>query len=104
MKDLGFLPETLEAIAKFINSIGYSFTKEGVSWVATLISENDHLVHAQLHSNTIYYLEEMILRVSKEYSNDVKKDSILRGKILIIVNFLISRGSTIGFLVREEFF
>lgn len=46
----------------------------------------------------------MILRVSKEYLNDVKKDSILRGKILIIVNFLISRGSTIGFLVREEFF
>lgn len=104
VKDLGFLAETLEAVAKFINSIGHSFTKEGVSWVATLISENDHLVHAQLHSNTIYYLEEMILRVSKEHLNDVKKDSVLRGKILIIVNFLISRGSTIGFLIREEFF
>lgn len=104
VKDIGFLPVTLESIARFIGSIGYSFTKEGVSWVAALISENDYLVYAQLHSNTIYYLEEMILKVSKEYLNDVKKDSILRGKILIIVNFLISRGSTIGFLVREEFF
>ncbi|MTD38598.1 hypothetical protein GIX45_08150 [Erwinia sp. CPCC 100877] len=104
VKDIGFLPATLESIARFIGSIGYSFTKEGVSWVAALISENDYLVHAQLHSNTIYYLEEMILRVSKEYLNDVKKDFILRGKILIIVNFLISRGSTIGFLLREEFF
>lgn len=104
VKDLGFLPVTLEAIARFANSIGYSFTKEGVTWISTLISENGYLVHSQLHSNTIYYLEEMVLRFSKEYANDARKNTTFRENLLTILNFLVSRGSTIGFLTREELF
>ncbi len=61
-------------------------------------------MHAQLHSNTVYYLEEMLLRFTKEYINNSRKNISFRESLLIILNFLISRGSTIGFLIREEFF
>lgn len=104
VNDLGFLPITLYSISRFINTIGYSYVLEGLKWISKLISENDHLVHCRLQINTMYYLEEIALRVSREYKNQIKKNPFFRDHLLCMLNFLVLRGSTAGFFIREELF
>ncbi|WP_291291344.1 hypothetical protein, partial [Enterococcus sp.] len=102
--DLGFLPETLFSIAGFINTIGHPFIKEGVEWISKIISENNKLTASQLPTNTEYYLEEIVLSFSSEYEEEARKVDHFRNHLLRILNFLVSRGSTVGFLIREELF
>lgn len=104
VRDLGFLPITLYSISRLINSVGYSYIKEGIRWISRIISNNDHLVHSKLQINTIYYLEEIVLRFSKEHGDSVKKIPSFRDDLLCILNFLVSQGSTVGFFIREEFY
>lgn len=104
VKDIGFLPITLYSISRFINSVGYSFVLEGLKWISKIISENDHLVNCRLQTNTLFYLEELVIRISVEFKDQVKRNPTLRKDLLCVLNFLVLRGSTIGFFIREEFF
>lgn len=104
VKDLGFLPVMLFSMGRFLNSVGSSFIKEGIGWLSILVSANPHLIDSKLKGDTVYYIEEVVIRVSRECFKEAKKDIQYRQNLLIILNFLVSRGSTIGFIIREDLF
>ena len=103
-KEIGYMPETLYSIARFLCTIGSDFIVEGTSWLATIIEQNPHLSASELMTDTIYYLEDILINLVATNENDVRKKDVLRKDVLCTLNYLVEKGSTVGFLIREELF
>ncbi|MCL2610610.1 MAG: hypothetical protein FWE02_02920 [Defluviitaleaceae bacterium] len=103
-KSLGNMPAILYSLARFLNTIGSPYILEGFSWINTVISENPHLENSPLPTNTIHYLEEILLELVITYRSNVVQEKNLRNEVLTVSNYLVGRGSTVGFLIREELF
>ena len=100
---LGFNPTIIFAISKMLNTSGKGiFENEGVTWLSGIISNNPNLSEASLHTNTIYYLEEYILSYVKKMNFSFRTNTDAKKKAMIILDYLVSKGSTLGFLLREE--
>lgn len=97
--DLGHLPEVFDAVSKFLNEIGFVFINDGISWICTLISKNSR---SKLEKNTIYYVEKLVRQHVYLNRSKVKQDVKTKQKTLIILNFLIDRGSVNAYLLRED--
>ncbi|MDR0461334.1 MAG: hypothetical protein LBH62_07935 [Nitrososphaerota archaeon] len=101
-EEIGYVPVTLYAFSRFLCTIGSNYTIEGISWLSTLIVKNENLPVSELPTNTIQYIENMLMDFVTKYENDIRKKEPLRKKVLIILNYLVERGSTVGFLIREK--
>lgn len=99
VNDIGHLPAVFDAIAQFLNEIGSVFLNEGIFWISDLVSKNDQ---NKLEKNTIYYVEKLVRRYVYLNRTKVKQDIKIKQKILIILNFLIERGSVNAYLLRED--
>jgi hypothetical protein len=100
--DFGSNPAVLYAISKFINEIGYNFLHEGIYWISDMFTNHHNLYDVQLDPNTIYYLEIAVRRYIYINRTKLKKDRQSQGKLLVILNFLIEKGSVIGYFLRED--
>jgi hypothetical protein len=99
VKDLGNHPAVLDSIAKFLNEIGTEFLNEGIFWISDMIIRN---VDSKLEMNTIFYIEKLIRKYIYLNRNKVKTEIKIKTKILIVLNFLIERGSVNAYLLRED--
>ncbi|TCZ81091.1 hypothetical protein E0485_02090 [Paenibacillus albiflavus] len=99
--DIGYNPIVLYAVSRVLNTIGYSYVEEGLEWLYTIIKNNTHLKQIVLQVNTEYYIEEFIRRYILQYETDIKKYPAVREKVICILSFLVDRGSTSGFMLRE---
>jgi len=103
-EEIGYMPATLYSTARFLYTIGSDFIVEGIQWLSTIIDKSTHLATRELMTNTVYYLEDILINLATKYENDIKKKDSLRKDVLIILNYLVEKGSTVGFLIREELF
>jgi hypothetical protein len=101
-KDMGHCPAVLYSISKFINEIGSGYINEGIFWISNIISENKNLTHETLETDTLFYLETMIRKYVYLNRTKIKTEIIIKLKVLIILNFLIEKGSVNGYLLRED--
>lgn len=99
INDIGHLPSVFDAIAKFLNEIGSGFLNEGISWIADLVSKNSQ---KKLEKNTIFYVEKLVRRYVYLNRLKVKRDNKVKHRVLVILNFLIERGSVNAYLIRED--
>lgn len=100
---IGFNPTTLLAIAQMLNTSGKKeFEEDGVKWLSMIIAYNPHLTEVPLHTNTLYYMEEYIFSYVKKRNFSFRDNTDAKKRIMIVLDFLVSKGSTIGFLLREE--
>lgn len=99
VKDLGNHPSVLDSIAKFLNEIGTEFLNEGVFWISDMIIRN---MNSKLETNTVFYIEKLTRKYIYLNRNKVKTEIKIKNKILIVLNFLIERGSVNAYLVRED--
>lgn len=102
VKDIGHQPVVLYSISKFLNEIGSKFLDDGIVWLNKLIKNNYTSVDVLIDENTIYYIEKFIRNyfISKRF--EVKNTPRIREYLLIVLNFLVQRGSVTGYLLREE--
>ncbi|WP_253896091.1 hypothetical protein [Solibacillus sp. R5-41] len=100
--EIGFKPSVLYSISKVLNSVGYNFLSQGIEWLYVIIKNNSHLEHKKLEVNTEYYIEEYMQRYIEENRLIFKRTPALRNKVITILNFLVNRGSTVGFMLRES--
>ena len=100
---IGYHPVVLYSISYILNSIGKdTFSKEGVEWLSMIMKNNPHLKKAELPVNTQYFIEEyMNTRIKKEKFT-LRTNEHRRKQVMIILDFLVERGSTVGFGMREE--
>ena len=101
-EDMGYCPAVLYSISKLLNEIGSGFVDDGILWISDMLKENNKLWTAELETNTIYYLETIARKCYISNREIIRKDTKLKSKIIIILDFLVERGSAVGFLLREE--
>lgn len=100
---IGYHPATLYSITYVLNSIGKdTFSKEGLEWLSIIIKNNPHLEKAALPANTQYYLEEYMNSLIKKEKFTLRTDNRRRKQVITVLNFLVSKGSTPGFRMRDE--
>jgi len=92
----------LYAISFLLNSIGSSYLNDGVKWISSMIKSNDDLLKEKLEVSTIYYLEQLSRKYILKNMQEVKKQKSKKEEILVILNFLVEKGSALGYKLREK--
>jgi len=100
--NLGYLPCVLYSIVRVLNTIGFEFLDQGINCVSTIVENNQRLAEIPLQVNTEYYLEEYMQRFIRAHRNDMKRNPEMRRKVISVLSFLVDRGSTCGFMLRED--
>lgn len=99
---IGHCPAALYSILKLLTDIGSPYLDDGILWVAKMLKDNKNLCTAKLEVNTIYYLEKNIRKYIYKNRETIKKDKKLKSDVLIILDFLIEKGSVVGYMLREN--
>jgi len=99
---IGHCPSTLYSISKLLNDIGSTYIDDGVSWVSKILDNNRDLMNKKLEVNTIYYIENLVRKYTFKNRKKVRKTKALKDEVLIILNFLIEKGSVFGYMLRES--
>jgi hypothetical protein len=99
---LGHCPSALYAISKLLNDIGSPYLDDGISWLSGMLKSNNNLSKAKLEVNTIYYLENIVKKYVYKNREKIRKTLELKQSVLVILDFLINKGSVIGYMLREN--
>ena len=99
--DMGH-PSVLYSLAKVLNEIGSGFFEDGISWLSDMLRNNRELETAELEENTIYYLENVVRKYALLKRSTIRLSADIKSRVLTILNFLIERGSVVGYLLRED--
>ena len=75
---------------------------DGVVWISNILEKNQDLANKKLEVNTIYYIENLIRKYIYNSREKIKKTNNLKRMVLIILNFLIEKGSVVGYMLRES--
>ena len=100
---IGYHPAVLYSIARVLNSIGYAYTDLGLRWLSAIITKNTHLSKCNLPLNTQYYIEEYVQRFCSNNHSKLKTDVEIRNALITVLSFLVDRGSTCGYMLREQY-
>ena len=101
-KRIGASPAALYAFSMLLFGVGSHYLDQGIFWISTIISNNPELVKAKLEINTIYYLENITRRYLLINRDEVRRTKNKKERILTILQFLIEKGSAVGYMVREN--
>jgi len=102
LEKIGHCHSALYSISKLLNDIGSSYLNDGVSWISDILQNKKHLLNAKLETNTVYYLENLVRKYIYENRQEIKKTTKLKQEVLIILDFLIEKGSVVGYMLREN--
>lgn len=100
--NIGHCPSTLFSISKLLNGIGGKYLNNGISWLSKMLNDNENLLKDELETDTIYYLENVVKKYIYKNREKIKKMKKLKQEILIILYFLIEKGSVVGYMLREN--
>ena len=106
---MGHHPVVLYSISKLLNGIGSKFRDEGIFWISDMVSKQKtcDLSYSEwgfenLASNTIFYMENTIRGYILNHHSKIKKDPHTKKQILVILNFLVEKGSATAYRLRED--
>ncbi|HQJ20456.1 MAG TPA: hypothetical protein PLQ61_04600 [Bacteroidales bacterium] len=99
---IGHCTSTLYSISKLLNGIGTAYINDGVFWISNILERNQYLTNQKLEVNTIYYIESFIRKYINNNQQKIKRTNELKEKVLLILNFLIDKGSVVAFMLRER--
>ena len=100
--DIGHHPSVLYSISKVLNEIGSSFIDDGVVWISDILQNNPQYASTELETNTVYYIENIMKRYIFINRQNIKATLSLRDHVITILNFLLEKGLTTGYLLRED--
>jgi len=101
-KDIGHHPSVLYSLSKILNDIGSNFIDDGMIWMSNILQKNNQLISEELETNTIYYIENIIRRYILINRQKIKTSVQIKNQVIVILNFLVERGSITGYLLRED--
>jgi hypothetical protein len=73
-----------------------------VGWTSNMLQRNNKLFSYELKVSTIYYIENMVRRYILTNRQKIKKNQRTKRDVLVILNFLVEKGSVTGYLLRED--
>lgn len=99
---IGYCPSALYALAKLLNGIGTSYIDDGIIWISNIIKDNKDILNQKLETDTIYYLESLVRRFIYNNREKIKRTKELKKNVLTILDFLVKKGSVVGYMLRES--
>jgi len=101
---IGHCPCVLYSLVKLLNSIGSIYLENGVGieWIANMIQTHENLWKSELDTNTIYYLEIVIRKYILKNKQSIRRYQKKKSEVLTILDFLVDRGSSAGYMLREN--
>lgn len=100
--NIGHCPSTLYSLAKSLSNIASKYLRHGISWLSGMLTRNKNLLTDKLETDTLYYLENLVRKFIYKERERIRKTRQLKEEVLVILNFLIERGSVIGYILREN--
>jgi hypothetical protein len=95
-------PSVLYSISILLTSIGSKYEEIGVAWISKILRDNQQILEKNLDSDAVFHIEIFVrIYILKNIAN-IKKNSKIKNDILEILNFLVLRGSAIGYMLRER--
>ncbi len=67
-----------------------------------MLKNNQNLHTAELVGDTIHYIENFSRKYIYKNRENIRKTRQAKQEILIILDFLISKGSVVGYMLRES--
>ena len=101
-QEIGGYPPVFYSLCKILNDIGSRFLEHGIIWLSEIIKGMPKLASDELDKSTIYYLENLVQRYVVSNRMNIKTTRRIQDAIVVILNFLIDRESTTGYLLREH--
>jgi len=101
-EDIGHHPSVLYSLSKILNDIGSNFIDDGIIWISNILQKNNQLISEELETNTIYYIENIIRRYILTNHQKIKTSLQIKNQVIVILSFLVKRGSITGYLLRED--
>jgi hypothetical protein len=101
-EDMGGNPSALYALSKLLTDIGSGFKDDGILWISDMLKNNPDLFDEELEVNTIYYLENIVRSCILKNRQKIKTTFQLKNRMLVILDFLLVKGSTAAYLLRED--
>jgi len=101
-KNIGHCPTTLYALAKSLNNIADRYLNLGVSWLSGILTRNKELWTGKLETDTLYYLEKLVTKYVYKEREKIRRTRQLKEEVLVILDFLVERGSVVGYMLRDN--
>ncbi|MCY8138579.1 AVAST type 4 anti-phage nuclease Avs4 [Bacillus inaquosorum] len=101
-RKMGESPSVLYSIAKLLNGVGQKYLNNGITWISKLLIENNNIWAAKLEENTTYHLENLVKSYIYKNRERIKRETKLKQEVLVILNFLVEKGSVAGYMLREN--
>jgi hypothetical protein len=99
---IGHCPSTLYSISKLLCDVGSQYLDDGMFWISEMLTKNQNLTSMDLAVNTNFYLENLAKKYIHKNRTELKEIKRTKDKLLVILNFLVSKGSAIGYILRES--
>lgn len=100
--NIGHCSSTLYALSKSLNNIASRFLNPGIEWLSGMLTRNRNLWKDKLETNTIYYLESLVRKYIYRERERIRRTRQLKGDVLVILEFLVEKGSVVGYMLREN--
>ena len=101
-KNMGHCPSALYSLAKSLNNVASRYLNPGIAWLSGMLACNKELWTAKLEDNTIYYLESLVRKYIYRERERVRRTKQLKEEVLVILEFLVEKGSVVGYMSREN--
>ena len=99
---MGHCPSTVYSLAKCLNNIASRYLNQGITWISGVLSVNKELWEIKLEDNTVYYLECLVRRYINVEREKIRRTRQLKEELLVILEFLVEKGSVVGYMSREN--
>jgi len=101
-KNIGHCPSTLYSLAKSLNSVASRYLNPGIAWLSGMLACNKKLWTAKLETDTIYHLESLVRTYIYKERERIRRTKQLKEEVLVILEFLVEKGSVVGYMSREN--
>ncbi|MFM2314750.1 MAG: hypothetical protein RLZZ04_4026 [Cyanobacteriota bacterium] len=101
-ENIGHCPSCLYAMAKLLNDIGSHYIDDGMLWISNILRNNPDYADKKLEVNTIFYLENFTKKYIFRNCEKIKRTKNTKDNLLLILDYLIEKGSVVGYMLRES--
>ncbi|AEP88987.1 AVAST type 4 anti-phage nuclease Avs4 [Bacillus spizizenii] len=101
-RNTGESSAVLYSIAKLLNGIGHRYLSDGITWISKILIEYPKIRQNKLKEYTIYYLENLMRSYIYQNRERIRRVTKLKREVLVILDFLVEKGSVAGYMLREN--
>ena len=85
-----------------MNNIASCYLNQGITWLSEMLSVNKKLWEKKLENDTVYFLECLVRRYINTERERIRRTKQLKEEVLVILDFLVEKGSVVGYMSREN--